>query len=787
MNTISLCSARLINDSDYLPENMEVMSPILDGFNALQGSVTEEMSYEAAIAQSLRDVQPSHDIPQNHQDTEVESSVDDNTFSSNESKELQFHSRKEDIIRLNVQAPECEVTVNKELETIQENLNVTLTRAERRNSNLSHASRKSSRNESSSSSHDFMIRNLSSNALSMFDPLAATSSSSVNINPIASENNILLPDQFLVSNLSDQVSEIAEKLSQITYGDLPENPMDNGRNYSLIDTSISNLLQDQVASQIYSYSSNDVSNLMHRSEGAEFQSSINNVNYSPTRSDKVISQLANMPSTSHGYLIPNAISHEPAILSTLASNSSAIYDEDLFLNPINNPMMISQQSANLENDLFNDSISVANANLSSLLLTNEEFHNRFLAQTADASNALSNSDEASFYSASNETITAERLDDYHAGENAAHQRAKFLIGYDSDNNEPTPGDSGICTENTSLDRTPDSEIKDLHSEKNKATSSLNAVQNISNEVDKDPSYGHFMDQNRILSSDNKQRLNTSDDKVLLDDPAQLRSSFSSSNKGSVTINISDGSDTDVISSLHINYSEDSANVQKNGAGPSQNLMQSPEFVQNLISEPTVDLSDISVSDRTEANRSPCDKILCSNPSAEKLSVEDSSVAATAVESSSDRTCNDLDAKVIDKVENCDNNISNSLNECSVSAPVSNSEIPVVSNEHERNIVQVEEVNSENVSNSSVNVTPQNQIVESVECVEQELSQGGNTTGVLNQRKLRKSTTNLKSKKKKSRGSTRETRIWSPGRFVLENRSRQRSPMRLNLDQLVDDG
>lgn len=775
---------------------MEVMSPILDGFNALQGSVTEEMSYEAAIAQSLRDIQPSHDTPQDSQDTEIESSVDDNTVTSNESKELQFHSRKEDIIRLNVQAPECEVTVNKELETIQENLNLTLTRAERRNSNLSHASsRKSSRNESTSSSHDFIIRNLSSNALSMFDPLAATSSNSVNINPITSENNILLPDQFLVSNLSDQVSEIADKLSQITYGDLPENSMENGRNYSLIDTSISNLLQDQVAAQIYSYSSNDVSNLMHKSEADEFQSSFNSVNYSPTRSDKVISQLANMPSTSHGYLIPNAISHEPAILSTLSSNSSAIYDEDLFLNPINNPMMISQQSANLENDLFNDSISVANANLSSLLLTNEEFQNRFLAQTADTSNALSNCDEASFYSASNETITAERLEDYHAGENAARQRAKFLIGYDSDNNEPTPGDSGICTENTSLDRTPDSEIKDLHSEKNKATSSLNvserenrlAAQNISNEVDKDPSYGHFMDQNRILSSDNKQRLNSSDDKVLLDDPAQLRSSFSSSNKGSVTINISDGSEPEVISSLHINYSENSANVQKNDAGPSHNLMQSPEFVQNLISDP-VDLSDISVSDRTEANRSPCDKILCSNPSAEKLSAEDSSVTATAVESSPDRT-NDLDAKVIDNVENCDNNISTcSLNECSISAPVSSSEIPIVTNEHERNIVQAEEVISESVSNSNVNVLHQNQIVESVESV-REMSPGANATGILNQRKLRKSTSSLKSKKKRSRGTTRETRIWSPGRFVLENRSRveQRSPLRLNLDQLVDDG
>lgn len=775
---------------------MQVMSPILDGFSALQGSVTEEMSYEAAIAQSLRDVQLSQDTPQDHEDTEIESSVDDNSVANNDSKELQFHSRKEDIIRLNVQAPECEVTVSKELETIQENLNLTLTRAERRNSNLSHASRKSSRNESTSSSHDFMIRNLSSNALSMFDPLAATSSSSVNINPIASENNILLPDQFLVSNLSDQVSEIADKLSQITYGDLPENSMDTGRNYSLIDTSISNLLQDQVAAQIYSYSSNDVSNLMHRSEGAEFQSSINNVNYSPARSDKVISQLANMPSTSHGYLIPNAISHEPAILSTLSSNSSAIYDEDLFLNPINNPMMISQQSANLENDLFNDSISVANANLSSLLLTNEEFHNRFLAQTADTSNALSNCDEASFYSASDETITAERLDDYHAGENAARQRAKFLIGYDSDNNEPTPGDSGICTENTSLDRTPDSEIKDLHSEKNKATSSLNvndredrlAVQNISNEVDKDLSYGHFMDQNRILSSDNKQRLNSSDDKVLLDEPTQLRSSFSSSNKGSVTIT-TDGSEPDVISSLHINYSEDSANVQKNDAGPSHNPMQSPEFVQNLISEPTADLSDISISDRTEANRSPCDKILCSNPIAEKLSDEDSSVAATAVESSPDRTCNDLDAKVIDKVENCDNNISTcSLNECSVSA-VTNSEIPIVTNAHERNIVQVQEFNSESVSNSNVIILPQNQIVESVETVDRESSPGANATGVLNQRKLRKSTSSVKSKKKKSRGSTRESRIWSPGRFVLENRSRveQRSPMRLNLDQLVDDG
>ncbi|XP_038219755.1 lateral signaling target protein 2 homolog [Zerene cesonia] len=360
-----------ITDADYLPDNIEVMTPIIDGLRRLNEDIDDASE---------------HDDRDKHTDT---ASTD--TFQTNESIDR---------------------------------------------------SRKISRAETDLSS----LRNLSTNGLMMFDPLVinAVAASTSNETPRQ------IPDQELVTSLNEQVTEIADRLSSIV---------------SEVD----------ILDQMHSYSTNDVPTLTESSE-----------DFFPGPRNE---QLSCMPSTSHGYLIPNAISQEPVVLASLSQNNSAVFNQDDASEIGNNdlPLIIPD---NIDAEIVNSNISLANVNLSSLLLTNEEFR-----QIID--NDSRSEDNTSFHSA--------KMDN--------DERVKFMLGYDSDHE--SPADSGVSTENTSLDRSPDTDqnkIKD----------------------------NHFMEQNRVLNSE-----------VDKDAKSNLESSFDIS--GEVTVNI--------------NYKEQ--DNQKNEAGSSQ--------------------------------------------------------------------------------------------------------------------------------------------------------------------------------------------------------------------------
>lgn len=294
------------------------------------------------------------------------------------------------------------------------------------------------------------LRNLSTNGLMMFDPLV--------INASTSDSNRQIPDQDLVTSLNEQVTEIADRLSSIAVSDV-----------------------DILDHQLHSFSTNDMPTLISTEDPEAY-------GFSGPRNE----QLSCLPSTSHGYLIPNAISHDPAVLSSLSHNNSSVFNQEddagsdinsAMLNSTDLPLIIPD---NIDADIVNTNISIANANLSSLLLTNEEYNN-LAEETADG-------DNTSFHSAK---MTLDRDD----------ERVKFMLGYESEHESAV--DSGVSTENTSLDRSPDTDQnKDI----------------------KDIRDNHFMQQNRVLKSPDAE---TDDDKHTKN---TLESSFSDVNND-VTVNI----------------------------------------------------------------------------------------------------------------------------------------------------------------------------------------------------------------------------------------------------------
>ncbi|XP_048486463.1 lateral signaling target protein 2 homolog isoform X2 [Plutella xylostella] len=383
-----------ISEADYLPDNIEVMTPILDGLRRL-----------------------SEDDASSDHDTNMSRQVSIETTSTDT-----FHEQKD------------------YLDT----------------------RRKISRGETSDLSS---LRNLSTNGLMMFDPLVVSS---------ISNSERQLPDNDLVTSLNEQVTGIADRLSSIAAND--------------VDISDHNM---------HSFSTNDVPTLISNECAAD------NYGFSGPRND----QLSCLPSTSHGYLIPNAISQEPVVLASLSHNNSAVFNpEDESENGAigaDLPMIIPD---NIDADIVNTNICIANANLSSLLLTNEEYRQSFL--TGNEENV---DDNTSFHSA----MTMDKEED---------ERVKFMLGYESDHHE-SPVDSGVSTENTSLDRSPDT----------------------------DQNKEHFMTQNRVLSP----VLDKSDDHDKTENV--LENSFSE------CTDVNSRIDCDV--TVNINYVETDGQ-QKNEAGSS---------------------------------------------------------------------------------------------------------------------------------------------------------------------------------------------------------------------------
>ncbi|XP_068625359.1 lateral signaling target protein 2 homolog [Battus philenor] len=364
-----------ITDGDYLPDNIEVMTPILDGLRRL----TEDSE---ATQTDDENIDMKHTEYSRHYSTDTAST---DTFQTNDSKDILEKSRK------------------------------------------------TSRAESNDLAS---LRNLSTNGLMMFDPLvinAVTASTSA-------ETNRQLPDHDLVTSLNEQVTEIADRLSSIVSSDV-----------DILDHN-----------QIHSFSTNDVPTLISVETSEPF-------GFSGPRNE----QLSCMPSTSHGYLIPNAISQEPVVLASLSHNNSAVFNQEDEHNEVNTdiPLMMPD---NIEAEIVNTNICIANANLSSLLLTNDEFRQNFVDN-----NEVTDGDNASFHSAK---MTMERDD----------ERVKFMLGYDSEHE--SPADSGVSTENTSLDRSPDTDQS------------------------KD---SHFMQQNRVLKSPEDERRHEKEENT-------LESSFSNS-------------------------------------------------------------------------------------------------------------------------------------------------------------------------------------------------------------------------------------------------------------------
>ncbi|CAG9794807.1 unnamed protein product [Diatraea saccharalis] len=357
-----------ITDADYLPDNIEVMTPILDGLSRLDATDNDHRQDR---------LHTEHRYDRLQTDT-----ISTDTLQTDDS--------------------ECR--------------------------------RKTSRAESSDLSS---LRNLSTNGLMTFDPLLINAAST-------STTDKQIPDPDLVTSLNEQVTEIADRLSSIMTSDV-----------------------ELEHSGKHSFSTNDVPSI----------TDTETFGLGP-RSE----QASCMPSTSHGYLIPNAISHEPVALS-LSHNNSAVFnqeDETHDTNAmINSDLLIIPD--NIDAEIVNANISIANANLTSLLLTNEEFRNSFISENVEG-------DNASFHSAK---MTLDREED---------EKVKFMLGYESDHESPV--DSGVSTENTSLDRSPDTD------------------------QNKDIKGNHFMQQNRVLENpDEKEAKNT------------LESSFSDvNNDGSVNIN-----------------------------------------------------------------------------------------------------------------------------------------------------------------------------------------------------------------------------------------------------------
>ncbi|CAH2059435.1 unnamed protein product, partial [Iphiclides podalirius] len=315
--TTQSSSEPTITDGDYLPDNIEVMTPIIDGLRRLtEGSGTTHSDDEAE----------ARSTPHRCSDT----------LHTGEGRD-----------------------------------------AER--------SRKPSRAEVNDLAS---LRNLSTGGLMMFDPLVINAMSA----STSAESGRQLPDHDLVTSLNEQVTEIADRLSSFAtdMDPLEHNP-------------------------VHSFSANDVPALVSIG-GADA--------YAGPRNE----QLSCMPSTSHGYLIPNAISQEPAVLASLSHNSSAVFapegepDCDGQLLGADAPINSLMMADGIDAEIVSANICIANANLSSLLLTNDEMRRSF----ADPS-----------------------------GEAAAGERVSFVLGYESE--QESAADSGVSTENASLDRSPDSD------------------------------------------------------------------------------------------------------------------------------------------------------------------------------------------------------------------------------------------------------------------------------------------------------------------------------------------
>ncbi|XP_013165665.1 PREDICTED: lateral signaling target protein 2 homolog [Papilio xuthus] len=343
------CSEPTITDADYLPDNIEVMTPIIDGLRRLTEDPDDTQTDEETIDSKNND----------HRHYSDTTSTD--TFQTNDSKDLE-------------------------------------------------KSRKTSRTESNDLSS---LRNLSTNGLMMFDPLVINA-----VSASTSSENRQLPDNDLVTSLNEQVTEIADRLSSIA-------------------TDID--IQDH--NQMHSLSTNDVPTLLS-TEDSDF-------GFSGPRNEP----LSCMPSTSHGYLIPNAISQEPVVLASLSHNNSAVFnqeDEEVTGAILNSEIPLIMPD-NIEAEIVNTNICIANANLSSLLLTNDEFRQNFV------DNNDLDADNASFHSAK---MTLDR-----------DERVKFMLGYDSE--QESPVDSGVSTENTSLDRSPDTDqSKDNFMQQNRVIKDL---------------------------------------------------------------------------------------------------------------------------------------------------------------------------------------------------------------------------------------------------------------------------------------------------------------------------
>ncbi|CAK1594503.1 unnamed protein product [Parnassius mnemosyne] len=408
--TTQSSSEPTITDGDYLPDNIEVMTPIIDGLRRL----TEDSETTQTDDETI-DSRPNEFSC--HYSTDTTST---DTFQTNDSKDILEKSRKR------------------------------------------------SRTESGDLAS---LRNLSTNGLMMFDPLVINAVSA----STSAESNRQMPDHDLVTSLNEQVTEIADRLSSIVASDV-----------DILDHN-----------QMHSFSTNDVPTLISTENPEAF-------GFSGPRNE----QLSCMPSTSHGYLIPNAISQEPVVLASLSHNNSAVFNQEeehdingAILNT-DLPLMIPDD---IDAEIVNTNICIANANLSSLLLTSDEYRQNFVDN-----NEVADGDNASFHSAK---MTMEKDDE---------ERVKFMLGYESDHE--SPADSGVSTENTSLDRSPDTE---------------QAKEN------------HFMQQNRVLKNpdcDGTDKNNT------------LERSFSNA-------------DDDV--TVNIKYVE--SETQKNEAGSSSHIMDNVDI------------------------------------------------------------------------------------------------------------------------------------------------------------------------------------------------------------------
>ncbi|KAJ0170844.1 hypothetical protein K1T71_013616 [Dendrolimus kikuchii] len=451
-------SEPMITESDYLPDNIEVMTPIIDGLRRLSEDVETTDNQESDQEDKNR-TSRLYSSDTASSDT-FQSDIDRTRNINIEKKRDSRHSSTDTASTETFQNDNINAR-NIDNEKKRDSRHFLTDSTDTFQSDVDRA-RKVSKADSSDLAS---LRNLSTNGLMMFDPLVINA-----VSASTSNDNRQIPDQDLVTSLNEQVTEIADRLSSIVTADV-----------DIID-------------HLHSFSTNDMPTLVSTEDSEAF-------GLSGPRNE----QLSCMPSTSHGYLIPNAISHEPVVLSSLSHNNSAVFNQEGESHDLTGailnadlPLIIPD---NIDAGIVNTNISIANANLTSLL-TNEEFGQNFIDNEVI-------DDSTSFHSAK---MSLDRDD----------ERVKFMLGYESDHESPV--DSGVSTENTSLDRSPDTDQM------------------------KDVKENHYMQQNRVLKSPVCERDDEKENNT-------LESSFSDVNND-VTVNI--------------NYSED--HTIKNEAGSSSTMV-----------------------------------------------------------------------------------------------------------------------------------------------------------------------------------------------------------------------